>query len=262
MELRLIDTSVPVLSEIEGIPGASEISNVLTAAECEYFILSVIPEELLDTTALEGGREVFPKRISMRTKLTCPALAQDFLDRLRPVLPNELTFQQEDLELGAFLTGTWKLHSVNECISFLKYPPGGVFTRHRDGIYIPNEDTRSLISILVYLNADYEGGETMAFSDDGTVQATVQPATGNAFCMLQRVLHQGNEVIVGFKHVIRLDLLYQRVAEYSTERMENNQLAEQYLQMACDFERAHEGMKAVECYKKAFKLNPRLERML
>ena len=261
-ELRLRSEIIPRVEPIPGVPGASVLTDVLSAEECAEFLRIVEYDQKLDTTEIEGDRPVWPRRITFRSKVENEDLANDFLDRLRPVLPEILEFHEEDPEMGGLLVGQWKIHSINPQISFLKYTEGGVFTRHRDGIYIAHEDLRSMITILVYLNGEYSGGRTCAFSDDESIVFPVEPAPGKAFCMLQRVLHEGGEVLSGEKHVVRLDILYERQTALDPERYEQNQLASHYLQMAQDFERAHQGMKAVEYYKKAFRPNPGLEQLM
>ena len=57
-----------------------------------------------------------------------------------------------------------KFHSVNERFRFLKYNGEGHFRRHTDGRY-QNKNNISLITILIYLNQDYQGGYTTFFKD-------------------------------------------------------------------------------------------------
>jgi tetratricopeptide (TPR) repeat protein len=78
--------------------------------------------------------------------------------------------------------------------------------------------------------------------------------------MSQRVLHEGDAVLAGVKNIIRLDAIYEREGIYDKEKLEANRLAEMYLNLAGELERSGKGMQAVEYYKKAFRLNPDLER--
>jgi hypothetical protein len=41
-----------------------------------------------------------------------------------------------------------------------KYLPGQQFKMHRDGSYERNENEKSFYTFLIYLNDDFEGGET------------------------------------------------------------------------------------------------------
>lgn len=262
-DLCLHDTIVPSVSPIPNIPGSWVISNLISAQEALNFILKVTHDETIDTnTRLRDDYTSSIVRISTRFKHDIPDLALAMYSRLQGIAPAQLTYDEEDDELGPFLKGSWNFHSVNERISFLKYGPGGIFSKHRDGIFIKHEDLRSMISVLVYLNNDYLGGRTKAFSDDGLHEFSIEPVVGNAFMMIQRVLHEGGVVEHGEKYAIRFDLLYYRISEFVQEIHDKNELAAEYLKMAGEFERSHQGMEAVKYYRMAFKLNPKLESML
>jgi len=118
------------------------------------------------------------------------------------------------------------LSQLNERISFLKYEAGGIFERHRDGVFVYHEDKRSFITILIYLNGDYTDGRTKVFTDDLSFEFAVVPTPGLAVSMTQRVLHEGGIVTEGLKYVIRIDAIYEREGVYDKEKLEKNQLAE------------------------------------
>lgn len=262
-DISLCDTVYPTIQEINGIPGTWLLNDILSPFEADMFIHNIDYNEVIDTTdILHDGYEASVHRVSLRYKGDMPVLASDMYKRLQGIAPSELVFNEEDPELGAFLTGKWDFHSVNERISFLKYEPGGTFSRHRDGIFIRHEDLRSMISLLVYLNDDYVEGRTKAFSDNGDFEIDIQPAVGAGFMMMQRVLHEGGVVKQGVKYVIRFDLLYYRHNHLDRQIQDKNQLAAQYLSIAQDLERSHQGMEAIKYYQLAFKLNPKLEQML
>ncbi|CAG9335366.1 unnamed protein product [Blepharisma stoltei] len=263
-DLRLFDEVSPVIEDICGVPRTWGIKGLLSKEECQLFLQNVVHDEELDTSAYKRADEVeiFPKRISYRYKADLDNLSLQFFDRIKTLLPNPLVFNQEDSELGSFLEGSWKLWGVNERISFLKYLPGGQFTKHKDGIYFKNEDLRSMITILIYLNDDYEGGRTVLYNDEETVRVAFEPKAGDACAMMQNVIHEGGVVESGEKHAIRLDIIYERDAPYDPQKFDNNQLAMQYLKIAQDLERAHQATESVKYYQRAFRLNPHLEWML
>ena len=262
--LFLQDSATPSISPIPNISDTWIIFDLITRSEASGFISGISHDEIIDTNTRlreDDDYESSIKRISLRYKHDMPDLATAMFSRLQGIAPPELSFDQEDDEIGPFLKGTWSFHSVNEKISFLKYGPGGVFSKHRDGIFIKHQDLRSMITILVYLNDDYVGGRTKAYSYDEQHEFTIEPVVGSAFMMVQKVLHEGGVVQEGEKHVARFDLLYHRVTEFVQEIQDKNALAAEYLQMAGEFERSHQGMQAVKYYQMAFKLNPKLEDM-
>ena len=55
-------------------------------------------------------------------------------------------------------------------IFFCHCPPGrsgGHFSPHIDGPWVPHEDESSVFTVVVYLNADFDGGATNFISEDG-----------------------------------------------------------------------------------------------
>ena len=43
---------------------------------------------------------------------------------------------------------------------------GGHFSPHLDGPWVPHEDESSVFTVIIYLNSDFQGGETQ-FLDEG-----------------------------------------------------------------------------------------------
>ena len=265
MNIRLSpnDTSVPRVEYLPTPPNCAVIRSLLSPAQCLSIRQQLTFPELIDTTLYGGDREIDQKRIVQRLKEPNADLAEDLFNLLKPLLPAQIVLEEDDLELGAFSKGTWNFVGVNEMISFYRYTPGGCFSKHRDGIYHRNQDCRSLQTVLIYLSEDYTGGRTTLYSDDNPdFELEIEPEIGCGFIMLQRVLHEGKTVETGEKYAIRLDLMYERDGVYDETRLENNRLAEHCLHMAIDLEREHRGSEAVEFYKKAFRLNPALERLM
>jgi hypothetical protein len=67
-------------------------------------------------------------------------------------------------------------------------------------------DARSLLTLLLYLDDDCDGGET----DFPEQDIRVTPRRGDALWFQHRVLHAGRPVARGVKHVLRGDALYRR----------------------------------------------------
>ncbi len=42
-----------------------------------------------------------------------------------------------------------------------RYNPGGKFGAHYDGSYVEDEDERSLLTFMIYLNVGYKGGRNV-----------------------------------------------------------------------------------------------------
>lgn len=101
------------------------------------------------------------------------------------------------------------------------------------------------------------------------VLASIKPECGTALIFPQNVIHEGAE-LEGIKHFMRTDIFYTRVieedegmdAETRLAMMETKEKAQCYLDLAREYERCHQPMKAVEYYRKAFKLNPALDEIV
>jgi predicted 2-oxoglutarate/Fe(II)-dependent dioxygenase YbiX len=80
-------------------------------------------------------------------------------------------------------------------VGVLRYDVGGQYAAHRDsGPARPNR----VLTVLLYLNADYQGGETV-FPD---IARTIPPETGKMILFDARRLHAGAPVSAGRKYAL------------------------------------------------------------
>ncbi len=94
---------------------------------------------------------------------------------------------------------------LNERFRFYRYQPGQRFARHYDGRYERDNGEQSEFSFLIYLNDDFEGGETV-FSEPERIE--VRPRTGSVLVFQHHLLHEGAVVTRGVKYVLRTDVMY------------------------------------------------------
>ncbi|SHL78566.1 prolyl hydroxylase family protein [Flavobacterium chilense] len=92
---------------------------------------------------------------------------------------------------------------LNEMFRFYKYNPGQRFKMHRDGSYKRSESEFSYYTFLIYLNEEYEGGETKFASGE-----IITPKTGTALVFEHSQRHEGAALISGIKYVLRSDIMY------------------------------------------------------
>ena len=115
---------------------------------------------------------------------------------------------------------------LNERLRFLKYNPGMHFLQHPDGHFSRGRRERSFITLLLYLNEGYTGGHTTIWNAVGgqfgpwsdrpgqprtDPGVPVPPRIGMALVHDHRLLHESPKLRVGVKHVIRTDVMYERV---------------------------------------------------
>lgn len=91
---------------------------------------------------------------------------------------------------------------LNEMFRFYKYETNQEFKKHRDQSYIRNEIEASYFTFMIYLNDEFEGGET-TFN-----QLIIRPTTGMALVFFHDLEHEGSKIISGNKYVLRTDIMY------------------------------------------------------
>jgi hypothetical protein len=73
---------------------------------------------------------------------------------------------------------------------------------------------KSYLTFLIYLNDDFDGGETRFYLPQGVARGVV-PRAGSATVFPQgntaSLIHEGSQVTRGTKYVIRTDVLYRPV---------------------------------------------------
>ena len=94
---------------------------------------------------------------------------------------------------------------LNERLRFYRYDSSQKFSWHADGFFRRNNGEQSLLTLMVYLNEDFEGGETV-FSGEKTVE--VVPETGTLLFFRHELFHEGSIVRTGRKYVLRTDVMF------------------------------------------------------
>lgn len=96
----------------------------------------------------------------------------------------------------------WRAVGINERLRFYRYDFGQQFDWHYDGAFERPDGERSKLTFMIYLNDDFEGGET-SFED-----ATIVPRRGMALFFVHQIRHKGQPVLKGRKYVLRTDVMY------------------------------------------------------
>ncbi|HEX8659177.1 MAG TPA: 2OG-Fe(II) oxygenase [Hymenobacter sp.] len=91
---------------------------------------------------------------------------------------------------------------LNELFRFYRYQRGHQFRGHFDESYIRSEQEASYFTFMVYLNDNFQGGDTTFRG------LSIQPRQGMALIFLHSLYHAGSEVTQGVKYVLRTDVMY------------------------------------------------------
>jgi predicted 2-oxoglutarate/Fe(II)-dependent dioxygenase YbiX len=98
---------------------------------------------------------------------------------------------------------------LNERLRFLRYGKGHYFMPHYDGMF-RKDGACSLLTVMVYLNDGFEGGETVILNEDDVKFKTVyKPKAGSVLVFDQELYHEGRELLGdGMKMVVRTDVMF------------------------------------------------------
>jgi hypothetical protein len=180
------------------------VPDLLSPAECAALVASEAEREWLPATvnSAEGRVVASNLRDSTTAVLRDPALADDLFRRIRPHVPPRMT-----AELGARGTLAMELAGVHVPLRIYRYEPGQHFGPHQDQSYFGPAGEKSLLTLMVYLNEGFGGGET-DFPEQNEI---IVPRTGTALLFQHMLLHAGRRVSSGTKLVLRSDVLYRAV---------------------------------------------------
>lgn len=205
--------SVPSLAD----KFAVTIENVLSEEECADWIR--ITEARGFDVALVGtdkGQELIQDyRHSSRCIIDDAERANELYLRIRSFIPRELHFNGK----------RWYVAGLNERLRFLKYDPGDFFAPHMDGVFCrtigegaknaadPRLNEISLVTVQLYLNGGFTGGETSFFPRgrediDEQDKIRVVPLPGLVLLFEHRILHEGSLLRAGVKYAMRTDVMY------------------------------------------------------
>lgn len=180
------------------------VDNVFTADQCQQLIADS-HQQAYHVAAITINRFQAEVRTEVRNNqrviVDDHALAAHIFKQVKDYLP-------------ARLHG-WDLAGLNERFRFYRYENGQTFKPHYDASYEVNRWHSSQLTLLIYLNDGFAGGETIFYHDSGmrkpcleTQLACIQPKAGQILIFEHQQLHEGAPVLAGQKYVLRTDVMY------------------------------------------------------
>ena len=175
------------------------IENVITPDECQAYIALTEQAGYDDApTTTIGGFVMRPDiRNNRRVIIDDFKIARDLWQRVQTHIPPVLKGRQA---LG-----------LNERLRFYRYDVGQYFAPHYDGCFRRDNGEESLLTFMIYLNDDFEGGETKF------VDVSIKPETGMALVFDHDLLHEGCAVTKGRKYALRSDVMYGRFGVFTSD---------------------------------------------
>ena len=166
------------------------VEDFLTRQECLDMIVKSegVGYELAKVNTASGTKVRTDIRNNSRAFYNSEELAQELWAKIQPFV---LTPIANSTAIG-----------LNELFRFYRYQRGHQFKGHFDQSYIRNEREASYFTFMVYLNDNFQGGDTTFRG------LRVQPRQGMALLFLHSLYHEGSEVTQGVKYVLRSDVMY------------------------------------------------------
>eukprot|EP00928_Gymnodinium_smaydae_P012919 TRINITY_DN14718_c0_g1_i2.p1 TRINITY_DN14718_c0_g1~~TRINITY_DN14718_c0_g1_i2.p1 ORF type:complete len:348 (-),score=69.55 TRINITY_DN14718_c0_g1_i2:138-1094(-) len=272
------------------------LRNILTPEECTHIIqeLSVDMQQVRyredyrqnDRSVFSSAAladilwsrvQPFMQNVSLQVDAEDPA-KQRLLDAARPASEarQDADACPDELRVGYGSEGVWQPIGLNECLRFCRYNAGGFFRPHCDAQFKRSEDEQSFFTCMFYLDGGFEGGSTrfmkldsvlsqdtyLKVARDEQVLATVDPEPGICILFFQPgLLHEGTDLAAGSKHILRTDVLFRRDPSTKAQRTPAQVEALALVKKAQELEANNECDAAWPLYRRAFKLDPKLERM-
>jgi predicted 2-oxoglutarate/Fe(II)-dependent dioxygenase YbiX len=168
------------------------VGDVLSPSECDALIqrIEALGPAPAPITTARGFVMAPSVRNNDRVMFDDVALAAKLFERIRPTLPRELEGRAPV--------------SANERMRCYRYRAGQRFRPHFDGAFRRDVHEESALTLMVYLNEGFAGGET-AFLDHERI---IVPRRGMALLFEHLVLHEGCEVKRGVKYALRSDVMF------------------------------------------------------
>jgi hypothetical protein len=233
------------------------LTNVLTPEECDELIKVSESHNMVPVQTKESYRKMD------HTMFKDEELANKIWSRINGYLPSELTITSSNINIygDSFCAkGNWRVFGLNPMWRCGKYNKDGLFAPHRDGHYNESLDSRSFFTFMIYLNDDYEGGNTNFLVDtlcDVTTSVSIRVKQGTAIIFPHNYLHEGNILITGTKYIFRSDIMYHSM----NAKTNNIKQAYELFKQATTIEH-HDPKEAVTLYRRAIKLCPSIEKYL
>lgn len=157
--------------------------------------------------ALRTRIDALDPRVAPITTRSGPVMRTDIRNNERVMFDDEalanLFYLRALPHVPRILNG-WEVSGANERFRCYRYRPGQRFAPHYDGAFYRSDTEHSRLTLLVYLNDDFVGGETRFYAPE----ALIRPRAGMALFFQHHLLHEGCAVHEGTKYVARSDVMY------------------------------------------------------
>jgi len=203
LELEGLDDDDPFAAQL---PFVRVLEEAFTPAECGVLVqrIEALGPSFAPITTHRGFVDRPDIRNNDRVIFDDVDVARDLFARLAPHLPQQRRGGTPQDRRGDARDPLWTAVGCNERFRGYRYARGQRFAPHYDGAFVRSDDERSAVTVLVYLNEGFDGGDTN-FLD---WSCRVVPTTGSVLLFDHHILHEGAGVLAGTKYALRSDVMY------------------------------------------------------
>lgn len=182
------------------------LSNVLSTEECQNIIREAEKHGFGLTNCNQSCRGC------LRLTTTDIEFSTLLFNRIKQYLPEIIIINNSESNNAE----TWKISNLNERIRIAKYYPSTRFDIHYDEGDEKSENERAFYTFNLYLNGNFENGETRFFDKHNRHNVTASVKGTDGLCLIFRQLpykefaHDGDVVTNGIKYLLRSDIMYTR----------------------------------------------------
>lgn len=169
------------------------IEDFFNAQECDDLIIWSEQRVYEDAKIQAFGKEIMAKGVRNNSRIT-------FIDF---DLANRIWEKFKPFAVEKF--GNSIAIGLNEMFRFYRYEKDQYFKKHIDGSYVRCIGEASCFTFMIYLNDDFEGGET-TFENH-----TIKPKKGTALIFHHPMKHAGEQIQSGIKYALRTDVMYKLI---------------------------------------------------
>lgn len=216
------------------------VENLLTQKECEQLIVEAETAGFKPSPPSGGGHGQTPRtgaRTSQFYVNPSQKLAEKLWERVKDAVPKDLRSIKPVPYMNSVTRGDeYTPVAVSDHMRYYKYDPGQFILKHDDYRtsrfrYDPEEDKyyqqMTFLTLLVYLNDEFEEGRTLFWTQYGTTgtkghcrflretefaesDLQISPKMGNGLINDHMVQHEGEAPKKGTKYILRTDIVHER----------------------------------------------------
>ncbi|KAF7455803.1 tetratricopeptide repeat-containing protein [Cryptosporidium felis] len=217
--------------KVPGFPYAEVWDNVFSEEECRIIVQTL--EESGEFSFWNPGNSTKSYRNVDTIEGNMNKFSKFIWERIKELFTfHEFEINEEDSYSEEDNTGKWRSTGIYEKMFFGRYRNGGHFGPHTDCSVCLDTNTRTLWTLLLYLNTvPEEGGGATSFVDESqkiekrfiddsgrertnpnNIITKVQPKAGRTVIFFIADMHEGEPLNNGYtKYILRTDIVYKRV---------------------------------------------------